>query len=410
MRRYLQVLRARRFRLLWLGATASSFGDGVSLLALIWLVYVTGGSATKLGWFVAAYTAPVVVGGPLVGAALDCFDRRLIMIADNLMRGVVVGLLPLLSYHHALHLWQLYGFAVLYGFLKMIPLAGVPTVIPDLVAVEDFDAANALESISFYLSAIAGPAAAGLLIAEIGAINVLWLDAASYFAFAFALVRVGPLPRAPRAEHAEARTIRHSLRFVAGIPILLATTVMFMFVNIGEGIVEVITPVYVRQVLVAGAATYGALVAVAGAAGLAGAFAAGASASRIPLGRAIALSEIAAGCAYAILAGKPPLALTFVGLAVGALCLGPLTVWAQTVRMRLIPPDMRGRVFGTMRTLMQATPPLGALLAGTLLRHGGIPVAAAAIGVVLIVPAIIALVTGALSQTERASAVVDNQT
>ncbi len=213
MRRYLQVLRARRFRLLWLGATASSFGDGVSLLALIWLVYVTGGSATKLGWFVAAYTAPVVVGGPLVGAALDCFDRRLIMIADNLMRGVVVGLLPLLSYHHALHLWQLYGFAVLYGFLKMIPLAGVPTVIPDLVAAEDFDAANALESISFYLSAIAGPAAAGLLIAEIGAINVLWLDAASYFAFAFALVRVGPLPRAPRAEHAEARTIRHSLRF-----------------------------------------------------------------------------------------------------------------------------------------------------------------------------------------------------
>jgi hypothetical protein len=185
---------------------------------------------------------------------------------------------------------------------------------------------------------------------------------------------------------------------------------MFMFVNIGEGIVEVITPVYVRQVLAAGAATYGALVAVAGAAGLAGAFAAGASASRVPLGRAIALSEIAAGCAYAILAGKPPLALTFVGLSLGALCLGPLTVWAQTVRMRLIPPDLRGRVFGTLRTLMQATPPLGALLAGTLLRHGGIAVAAAAIGVVLIVPAIIALVSGALSQPDRVSAVVDNET
>jgi MFS family permease len=407
MRRYLLVLRARRFRLLWLGATASSFGDSISLLALIWLVYLTGGSATKLGWFVAAYTAPVILGGPFAGAALDRFDRRLIMISDNLMRGIVVGLLPLLSYHHALRLWQLYGFAVVYGFLKMIPLAGVPAVIPDLVPAEDFDTANALESISFYMSAIAGPAAAGLLIAELGAINVLWLDAASYFAFAFALVRVGPLPRAPRAAHEDARTIRHSLLFVAGIPILLATTVMFMLVNIGEGIVEVITPVYVRQVLLAGAATYGTLVAVAGAAGLAGAFAAGASASRLPLGRAIALSEIAAGCAYAILAGKPPLALTFIGLALGALCLGPLTVWAQTIRMQLIPPEMRGRVFGTMRTLMQATPPLGALLAGPLLRLGGIPVAAAAIGVVLIVPAVIALLTGALSQTDRASTAVD---
>lgn len=160
MRRYLQVLRARRFRTLWLGATASSLGDGVSLLALIWLVYMTGGSATKLGWFVAAYSAPVIVGGPFVGAALDRFDRRLIMISDNLIRGIVVGLLPLLSYHHALRIWQLYGFAVVYGFLKMIPLAGVPTVIPDLVPPEDFDSANALESISYYLSAIAGPAAA----------------------------------------------------------------------------------------------------------------------------------------------------------------------------------------------------------------------------------------------------------
>lgn len=406
MRGYLRVLRIRRFRLLWLGATTSSLGDSVSLLALIWLVYLTGGSATKLGWFVAAYTAPVIVGGPFVGAALDRFDRRLIMTVDNIVRGALVGLLPILSYSHVLGIWQLYGFAVLYGFLKMIPLAGVPTVIPDLVPAEDFDTANALESISFYLSAVAGPAAAGLLIAGIGAINVLWLDAASYFVFAFALVRLGPLPRAPRAVRGdERRTISHSLRFVAGIPILLATTVMFMFVNVGEGIVEVITPVYVRQVLQAGAATYGALVAVAGAAGLAGAFVAGASASRLPLGRAIALSEIAAGCAYATLAGKPPIALTFVGLALGALCLGPLTVWAQTVRMHLIPPDMRGRVFGTMRTLMQATPPLGALLAGTLLRHGGIAVTAAAIGLVLVVPAVIALSTGALSQTDRAAAV-----
>ena len=144
---------------------------------------------------------------------------------------------------------------------------------------------------------------------------------------------MGPLPRAPRAVHGDARTIRHSLLFVAGIPILLATTVMFMLVNVGEGIVEVITRVYVHQVLLAGAGTYGALVAVAGAAGLAGAVAAGASASRLPLGRAIALSEIAAGGAYAILAAEPPLALTFIGLSLGALGLGPLKALLQNHRV-----------------------------------------------------------------------------
>jgi MFS family permease len=398
MKRYGRVLRERRFRTLWLGATVSNVGDSVSLLALIWLVYTTGGSATKLGWFVAAYTAPVIVGGPLAGIVLDRFDRRLLMSYDNLVRGVLVAALPLLSFEHALRLWQVYLFAIAYGFLKMIPLAGVPAILPDLVEPHDLDVANALESISFYLSTIVGPALAGLLIAAVGAINVLWLDAASYLLFALALLRIGQLPRAEATSPSGERSVRQAFLFVIGIPVLLATTLMFMLVNIGAGIVEVITPVYVNQSLHAGAAAYGALLATAGAAGLVGAFAAGAGAGHLPLGHAIAFSEIAAGVAYGFLAATPPLALAFLAFAVGALCLGPLTVWAQTIRMRLIPPEMRGRIFGTMRSLMQATPPLGALVAGALLRTGGMQLAALATAVLLIAPAVISLALGSLDE------------
>jgi hypothetical protein len=63
-------------------------------------------------------------------------------------------------------------------------------------------------------------------------------------------------------------------------------------------------------------------------------------------------------------------------LAVAGLCISPLTIWAQTIRMRVIPPELRGRTFGVLRTLMQSTPPLGGLIAGALLADDGSIVAA----------------------------------
>jgi len=145
MRAYLDVLALRRYRLLWIGDTLSSLGDSVGFLALIWLVYVTAGSAATLGGFVATYTAPVIVGGPLVGAALDRFDRRRLMLADNVVRGVLVALVPVLHLLGVLAVWQLYVFAFVYGLLKMVPLAGVPALIPELVPEERLEAAPSVE-------------------------------------------------------------------------------------------------------------------------------------------------------------------------------------------------------------------------------------------------------------------------
>lgn len=54
------------------------------------------------------------------------------------------------------------------------------------------------------------------------------------------------------------------------------------------------------------------------------------------------------------------------------LFLGPLTVWAQTLRMREIPAELRGRVFATLRTAMQAAYPLGGALAPPLVTQGGV--------------------------------------
>ena len=398
MRVYLRLLRNRRYRLVWGGDALSILGDGAAWVALSWTAYQVNESATDVGALLVAYTAPVLVGGPLVGVLLDRFDRRRLLVADNVVRGAAMGAVPLLYAADALELWHLYVAAALYGLLKMFPLAGIPSLIPDLVEDDELDAANAMESLAYMLGSVVGPALGGALLAFVDGPYVLALDAFTYLAFAGALVAAGPI-EADVVDAPPVRGLRPALALVLRTPIVLATTVMFMLANVGEGLVTVLLPIFIGE-LGAGATAYGALLAVAAAAGVGGAAFAGATGGRIPYGRAIAAGQLLAGLTLAPLVAEPPLALAFAAVSASWLFLGPLTVWAQTVRMRVIPPELRGRVFGLLRTAMQGTLPLGGALAPPLVATGGVPLGFAAAVAVIAVPGLVGLFLPALRQPE----------
>jgi MFS family permease len=431
MRRYRTTLGYRDFRLLWTGMTLSALGDSMSLVALLWLVYQTTGSVRQLGWFVAAYTAPVAIGGLAAGSVLDRFDRRAVLLADNLLRGAAFATVPLLYHAHALALWHLYLVAVLFALCKMLPLAGVPAMIPELVPPQELDSANALESIGYGVATLAGPAAAGVLLTHLNGADVIAVDAATYLTFAALLWRSRPPARRPSADLAPAPAaggvqadgnleaavspevgvgvdvkdvpagngagVLPALRFVLGQPAIVATTVMFMLFNVGLGIILVLLPVYARTVLAGGATGFGLLSSALAGGELAGAAAAGMVSSRWPLGRAIAGSQLAAGAFLLGLVALPQLPGAVAVLGLSAVCSGPLTVWAQTLRMRLIPAHLRGRVFGLLRTSMQATPPLGGLAASLLLAGPGLRQAVLATALLIGVPGAVGLRLRSLS-------------
>jgi MFS family permease len=402
MNRYRTTLGYRDFRLLWTGMTLSALGDSMSLVALLWLVYQTSGSVRQLGWFVATYTAPVAVGGLVAGSVLDRFDRRAVLLADNLIRGAAFAIVPLLYHAGALALWHLYLVAVLFALFKMLPLAGVPAMIPQLVQASELDSANALESIGYGVATLAGPAAAAILLTRLNGADMVAVDAATYLAFAALLWRMRPPTRHPSSDPAPPRAgagVRPALRFVIGQPAIVATTVMFMLFNVGFGIILVLLPVYAHTVLAAGAGAFGFGVLSSALAGgeLAGSAAAGMVASRWPLGRAIALSQFAAGALLLGLTALPQLPGAVALLGLSGFCSGPLTVWAQTLRMRLIPAHLRGRVFGLLRTGMQAAPPLGGIAASMLLAGPGLRQAVLATALLIGVPGAVGLRLRSLS-------------
>ena len=399
---YRRLLRHRPFALLWAGSTVSLIGDGLTWVSMVWLVYELGGGAAEIGILAACYSGPVILGGLVAGVLLDRFDRRRLLMIDNAIRGLAVASIPLAAAVGALVLPHLYLVAALYGLLYMTSLAGFPTILPDLVEPEDVPTANAMESLGFGVGGIAGPLLAGALISVVGPTANLAIDAVTYLVFVACLAAVR-IPTRPTVADADVMVaprpagLRPALRFALATPAIVATTVMFMLANIGEGMLTVLLPVYTRDVLAADAATYGLLVATFTVGLLTGSLVIGAIRWRWTLGRSIAAVQVAVGLAALGLLARPGLIGTLATLAVIGFLTSPLTIWAQTIRMRLIPPQLRGRVFALLRTLMQSTPPIGGLLAGTALAGGGLTTTVLLMAALIAVPGAVGLVSAALA-------------
>jgi MFS family permease len=425
--RYRHLLAKRDFALLWSGATVSALGDGMSFVALVWLLIERGGTASDVGWLAAVYTAPVVVGGIAAGVILDRFDPRRVIAADNVIRGITVASVPIASALGVLTTTQLFVVAAVYGLLFMTSVAGIPTMIPRVVDPEDLVTANAMESISYGIAGLVGPALAGLVILLIGAPAVLALDAVTYAVFVVCLLamRGGRETReAGMAREADATAgesaegvasgaasaavgetgggVGPAVRFILGAPAIVATTVMYMCLNISSGIAIVVIPIYAVTVLGGDSTTFGLMLSALTAGELIGLLAVGAIDWRWPLGRSIAAAAFLSGLILSLWLLEPPLPLLLLILAGSGLVESSLTPWAQTIRMRLIPPGLRGRVFALLRTLMQSTRPLGSILAGLLLAGGNLTPALAAIGLLVAVPGAIGLFIPALSRAATA--------
>jgi MFS family permease len=397
MRQYLRVLNTADFRRLWTGATVSTLGDGMTFVALSWLVLSRPGGTTQLGLLAICYTAPVLLGGLAVGPLLDRFDKRAVLIADSLLRAAAVASIPVTSALHALPGWLPFAVAATYGLLKMVPLAGFPAAIPQLVDEADLDPANALESLSFSVANVAGPAAAGLLITQVGAANVLLVDSASFLVFALAAATVRrPLrphtPAASGSDAAAAPSRSTSLASLARDPIIVATTIAFMAFNVAEGMLMVTAPWLARNRLPGGAATLGALLSAIAAGEIVGAAFAGQRQPRRSRVHAIGGIQAAAAAGFLALLGTPDQLLVGGGFFAIGLLSAPMTVWAQSMRMRRIPSALHGRAFATLRTLMQATPPIGSALVTPLLVHGQLAAAAIAMAVIAGLPGLYLIV------------------
>ncbi|HEV2886981.1 MAG TPA: MFS transporter [Jatrophihabitans sp.] len=366
------MLRIADYRLLWTALVINLLGDGATYTALAWITVERAGAA-GLGVLGVCLTLPVIAGGAVIGPLLDRFSRRKLFIYDSVFRGLVVALIPLVAALGWLQMWQLYAVALLYGLLKIIPLAGTPAVIPELVPEGELQAAFGLEATAMGAANVAGPAIGALLITLIGSSNVLLLDAATYLAFAFLISRISaPLDRPARPAGVEDGAAKRTLGWapvfdmIVHDKFLLLLTLSFASFNIAVGALLVALPWLAKFEFASGPGILGLLLAVLAAAELVGSLVSGAwKTSERQILRIGQLQIISGGVLLLLVPRSLPVIL--LGLLLTGILSAPMTVMGGVVRMTRTPTEMRGRAMTLMRTTMAGALPVGAAIAGILL-------------------------------------------
>jgi MFS family permease len=228
------------------------------------------------------------------------------------------------------------------------------------------------------------------LIAQVGPLEALYLDAASYLVFAWAVGRCRPRPeadrpagsKAPGEAGSEAAGLLAAARLIARNSVLASTTLMYLVFNVGLGALLVVVPVFADSVLGGGPELYGVLLGCIAVGELASSILIGHLRLPVAEGLAICLAALLSGLAVAVAAASPNALWAGFGLALYGAFSAPLTIWGQTLRMKIIPPGYHGRCFAIMRTLMQSGGPLGGVSAGFAVPLLGLRATIAAIALI----------------------------
>lgn len=394
--------RARRGPLYALyAANAVSFvGDVLMLLAVPWFVLQTTGSITRTGITAFFETAAVAASAFFGGALVDRLGYRRASVLSDLTSGVCVALVPLLHHAGMLAFWELLALVFLAGLCTAPGATARTALVPDLAEL----ARARLERVSAATDGIArisrfiGAPLAGVLIAFIGASNLLWIDAAT-FVFSAVVVRLALPARLSAAPHAPENTahtsrgsramlaayladLSHGARFIWRDHVLLSITATVTLTNLLDaGFSGVLAPVYVRQAF-GSALVLGGMIAAFGGAAFAGTVVFGAIGHRLPrrqtLGIAFTLGGPTHFLALALIPVVPKLLIVQV---FAGFCVGPINPLIDTIAYERIPLALRARVFGTITAGAMLGTPLGAIVSSlcatwigaraTLLAFGG---------------------------------------
>lgn len=400
MRSYRTIIRNRAYMLFWSGMLISSFGNSFTTFGLAWYVLQRTHSPLSVGLTFLIYQLPGLFSGLLAGWLLDRFRREVVMTVDNVLRGLLVIIIPLLDAQHLLSFPILYSDIALLGALSVFTDIGSRAILPELVPTSEYNTANSFDVMQRQMSFILGPSLAGVLVVILGPLNLLWIDGGSFFVFACCLMLLSFVLRSSieKPKHGIHsgnvwRELLEGIRFTLHTPLLLALTSISLFWNFGLGLFAVALPFYCYNALRVGPAGMGVLLSVNSIGVLLSAIVFGPLRPRHP-GRVACILLIVQAICYGLLALIPPFVVALVIYFVLGACDDIGAIYLTTVRQRVVPEQVQGRVWAFTSMIGSSGEPLGSGVAGLLAFALSAPLLVAMSGLPLLLIGTLWLVTG----------------
>ena len=374
--------RNRDFTNLWIAESISQVGSQLSLVALPLLAILTlAASPAQMGFLIAAGTAPALLIGLFVGVWVDRVRRRPLMVAADVLRGVLLAAVPLAWWLGLLRIEMLYTVALLTGALTVVFDVSWLTILPSVVRRGQLVEANSKLHVSASVAQVAGPGAGGLLIGLVGAPLAIIVDAVSFLLSAFFVLRVGTVERVEQSlevGRSVRRDVVEGLSFVYRSDVLRALVYSKVIVTFSAGMFFAVYVLYMADDLGLGATAIGIVFATGGVGSLVGASLAGWLAHRASPGHSVVGGQLLFGVFGLMI----PLAVLFPPIALAMIVLSETLQWmthivAQvnelSIRQASVPDRYLGRTNSAFQFFGRGMTPLGALAGGLLGELVGVP-------------------------------------
>ncbi len=390
---FFSPLKVRNFQLLFTGQTISTLGDTFYAVALPWLVLTTGGNPQELGIILTGYGLPRI-GTVLLGGILsDKFRPRRVMLAADIARAVLVGILALIGIGGHPVFWQLLAVAIPLGAFEGLFLPASFVILPDILDDTKLQAGNSLNFSSTQLANLVGSGVAGVIVGAVSSGVALAIDAGTFVVSAVSLAAMrlkkasgvastaattdtmAPTASTEKIEGTgtdESEPVPGFWHIVRSSALVQVAFVVVIIANLTfGGMVEVALPALAHSSLNAGATGFGLLLSAFGAGALIGSIVTGTLSKLRHRGVISLLAALVQALAVAFI----PYSGGLIGAMLCLLLMGFMNSITNVLFITLVqenlPRAQLGRLMGVILFASFGSYPISVLLAGILVNHTG---------------------------------------
>ena len=368
---FLRLFGSRSFFRLWLAQVVSSLGDWIGFVAVTAIAARVGGSSPEaaISLVLSARLVPGFFLAAGAGVFVDRWDRKRVMVACDVGRGLVLATLPFVD--------TVAGLVVASLLLEILTLLWAPAKeasVPNLVRKEFLANANSLSLVAAYGTLPVGSALFAMLAALAGwlahydaleSLNreslAILFDVVTFFASAAMISTLTLSRNQQRPQHRKRRVdfkgtfreLAEGFRFIGHSALVRATILGISTGLVGGGMLVPLGPVMSKDVLGGGSAGFGLLLTALGFGVAGGIVALSVLQSRLPHERVFVASVLGAGVCQVAGASMSSLRPTLVLVAALGLCAGSVYILGFTILQSNVDDELRGRIFATFYTLIR---------------------------------------------------------
>jgi MFS family permease len=338
------VFRNRNFSLLWTGQLVETIGNALTSIAASIYVFRQTDSAMSVGLMLMATAAPSLVVGLFAGVFVDRYDRRKIMITADVLRAILVMLIPFLV---PLSVIWLYVIVMLVSAIGQFFDPAHESILPEVATEEELAAANSMIAISSFGSTAVGFAAAGL-IASAANLNLAFYVNAITFLFSAVcvfMIRIKPVQADEDTSVAVViQNLRAGVKQVVDTPILRSLFMVMAVVLISFGLSNAILLPFSIRALGASEFEYGLQEGLTSVGFVIGSLWMAKIFDRLHEGVWLSVSFIAMGIAGVVYSFLYSVPLAILVITISGFFNAPSSIGRRLVVQRNTPAEMRGRV------------------------------------------------------------------